>query len=41
MIRAALEGGFRHIDTGQIYRDEAETSKCAASSGIPRFKCLL
>ena len=36
MIPAALKGGFRHIDTGQIYRNEAEVGECTVSSGVPR-----
>jgi 2,5-diketo-D-gluconate reductase B len=36
MIPAALKGGFRHIDTAQIYRNEQEVGECIASSGIPR-----
>ena len=35
MIPAALKGGFRHIDTAQIYRNEAEVGECTVSSGIP------
>jgi 2,5-diketo-D-gluconate reductase B len=36
MIPAALNGGFRHIDTAQIYRNEEEVGECVAASGIPR-----
>ena len=36
MIPAALKGGFRHIDTAQIYHNEQEVGECIASSGIPR-----
>jgi 2,5-diketo-D-gluconate reductase B len=36
MIPAALKGGFRHIDTAQIYNNEEEVGECIASSGIPR-----
>jgi diketogulonate reductase-like aldo/keto reductase len=36
MIPAALKGGFRHIDTAQIYRNEEEVGECIAASGIPR-----
>jgi 2,5-diketo-D-gluconate reductase B len=36
MIPAALKGGFRHIDTAQIYRNEAEVGECTVSSGVPR-----
>lgn len=41
MIPAALKGGFRHIDTAQIYRNEAEVGECIASSGIPRSELFL
>lgn len=34
MIPEALRAGFRHIDTGQIYRNEAEIGDCVAASGI-------
>jgi len=36
MIPAALKGGFRHIDTAQIYSNEEEVGKCIGASGIPR-----
>jgi 2,5-diketo-D-gluconate reductase B len=41
MIPAALKGGFRHIDTGQIYRNEAEVGECTVSSGVPRSKIFI
>jgi 2,5-diketo-D-gluconate reductase B len=41
MIPAALKGGFRHIDTAQIYRNEAEVGECAVSSGIPRSELFI
>jgi diketogulonate reductase-like aldo/keto reductase len=34
IIPAALDAGFRHIDTAQIYRNEAEVGECAAASGV-------
>jgi diketogulonate reductase-like aldo/keto reductase len=34
MIPAALKAGFRHIDTAQIYRNEAEIGECVAASGL-------
>ena len=34
-IPAALKEGFRHIDTAQIYRNEAEVGECIVSSGNP------
>jgi diketogulonate reductase-like aldo/keto reductase len=41
MIPAALRAGFRHIDTAQIYRNEAEIGECVAESGIPRNEIFL
>ena len=41
MIPEALRAGFRHIDTGQIYRNEAEIGDCVAASGIPRSDIFL
>ena len=36
MIPAALRGGFRHIDTAQIYRNEQEVGECVAASDVAR-----
>jgi len=41
MIPAALKGGFRHIDTAQIYRNEVEVGECTASSGVPRSEMFI
>jgi 2,5-diketo-D-gluconate reductase B len=41
MIPAALQGGFRHIDTAQIYRNEAEVGECTVASGIPRSELFI
>jgi 2,5-diketo-D-gluconate reductase B len=41
MIPAALTGGFRHIDTAQVYRNEAEVGECLAASEIPRAEVFL
>src|SRR6266403_2003319 len=41
MIPAALRGGFRHIDTAQIYRNEQEVGECIVSSGIPRSEIFV
>jgi diketogulonate reductase-like aldo/keto reductase len=41
MIPSALHAGFRHIDTAQIYRNEAEIGDCVAASGIPRSEMFL
>lgn len=34
--RHALHEGYRHIDTGQYYANEAEVGSAIAASGIPR-----
>ena len=36
MIPAALNAGFRHFNTAQIYRNEAEVGECVAASGLKR-----
>ena len=41
MIPAALKAGFRHIDTAQIYRNEAEVGECVAASGLRREEVFL
>ena len=41
MIPAALDAGFRHIDTAQIYRNEAEVGECVAASGLRRGDVFL
>ncbi len=41
MIPAALRGGFRHIDTAQIYRSEQEVGECVASAAIPRREIFI
>lgn len=41
MIPAALKVGFRHIDTAQIYRNEAEVGECVAASGLRREELFL
>jgi diketogulonate reductase-like aldo/keto reductase len=41
MIPAALRGGFRHIDTAQIYRNEQEVGECVASAAIPRREIFI
>ena len=41
MISAALKGGFRHVDTAQIYRNELEVGECTVSSGIPRSELFI
>lgn len=40
-VKMALEAGYRHIDTAQIYGNEAEVGKAIADSGIPREEIFL
>jgi 2,5-diketo-D-gluconate reductase A len=35
-VRAALQAGYRHIDTAAMYNNERETGLAVAESGIPR-----
>jgi 2,5-diketo-D-gluconate reductase A len=35
-VGAALQAGYRHIDTAAAYRNERETGRAVAGSGIPR-----
>ena len=41
MIPVALDAGFRHIDTAQIYQNEAEVGVCVAASGLRREDLFL
>jgi 2,5-diketo-D-gluconate reductase B len=40
-VRDALETGYRHIDTAQIYHNEEETGRAIRESGINRDKIFL
>jgi diketogulonate reductase-like aldo/keto reductase len=35
-VLAALEAGYRHLDTAAMYRNEAEVGRALADSGVPR-----
>ncbi|GFG64152.1 putative oxidoreductase [Mycobacterium kubicae] len=35
-VSAALHAGYRHVDTAAVYRNERETGRAVAESGIPR-----
>ena len=35
-VRTALAAGYRHIDTAQMYGNEAEVGRAIAESGLPR-----
>lgn len=41
MVPAVLRQGYRHIDTAQIYGNEAEVGEGIASSGIARWEVFL
>jgi 2,5-diketo-D-gluconate reductase B len=41
MIPAALRAGFRHIDTAQIYRNEAAVGESIADAGVRREELFL
>ncbi|MCO5730938.1 aldo/keto reductase [Rhizobium sp. SSA_523] len=41
VLPKALELGFRHVDTAQIYGNEAEVGAAIAQSGIPRDEIFL
>ena len=40
-VRLALEAGFRHIDTAQLYENEAEVGEGMADSGVAREEIFL
>ena len=40
-VRMALEAGFRHIDTAQMYDNEAEVGQGIVDSGVPRNEVFL
>ncbi|MEC7378507.1 MAG: aldo/keto reductase, partial [Pseudomonadota bacterium] len=40
-VKSALSLGYRHIDTAQMYENEAEVGDGITSSGIPRREIFL
>ena len=40
-VRQALEAGFRHIDTAQMYENEAEVGQGIVDSNVPRNEVFL
>ncbi|SDH32729.1 2,5-diketo-D-gluconate reductase B [Pseudomonas flavescens] len=40
-VRTGLELGYRHIDTAQIYGNEAEVGQAIAESGVPRSELFV
>jgi diketogulonate reductase-like aldo/keto reductase len=41
MVEAALEIGYRHIDTAFLYKNEAEVGEAIRASGLPRDEIFL
>ena len=41
VVRVALEAGYRHIDTAQMYRNEHGVGKAVRSSGLSRDEVFL
>lgn len=41
MVEAALEIGYRHVDTAQMYRNESEVGAAIAASGVDRADIFL
>ncbi|GAA2661854.1 aldo/keto reductase [Paractinoplanes durhamensis] len=40
-VRAALDTGYRHIDTATMYGNEAEVGRALADSGVPRDQVFI
>jgi 2,5-diketo-D-gluconate reductase A len=40
-VTAALEAGYRHIDTAEMYRNEAEVGEAIAASGLDRSEVFV
>lgn len=41
VVLAALEAGYRHIDSAQLYNNEAELGRAVRTSGVPRGDVFL
>ncbi|MBF9255471.1 aldo/keto reductase [Pontibacter sp. 172403-2] len=41
MVKAALNEGYRHIDTAQMYKNEESVGKAIRESGVPRSDVFL
>jgi 2,5-diketo-D-gluconate reductase A len=40
-VRAALDVGYRHLDTATMYRNESEVGRAVRDSGIPREELFI
>jgi len=40
-VRAALDAGYRHLDTATMYGNEAEVGRALADSGVPRDQVFI
>jgi diketogulonate reductase-like aldo/keto reductase len=38
-VTAALEAGYRHIDTAAAYGNERQVGEAVAASGVDRVRC--
>jgi 2,5-diketo-D-gluconate reductase B len=41
LVSAALKAGFRHVDTAQVYANEAEVGDGGIASGVPRSEVFI
>src|SRR5690349_9472198 len=40
-VRAALDAGYRHIDTAEMYQNEEGVGRAVAASGLPRDELFI